>query len=82
MALPKRDDVEPYPAQSAGASHPGPATVEEYFELDDASEIRHEYAQGEIMALASSSFEHDTISNNLRYELRRRLRNGPSSSCS
>lgn len=36
-------------------------TVEEYFELEEQSEIRHEYYDGEVYAMSGTSFKHNDI---------------------
>jgi Uma2 family endonuclease len=36
-------------------------TVEEYFELEEQSEIRHEYYDGEIYAMSGTTFNHNDI---------------------
>lgn len=52
-----------------------PMRVEEYFALDDASpEIRYEYIDGEVYALAGGSLDHSSIAVNLIAELKNRLR--------
>ncbi|MGK3992432.1 Uma2 family endonuclease [Sorangium sp. So ce1024] len=38
---------------------------EEYLELDRASEVRHEYAGGEIFAMSGGTFEHSAIAANI-----------------
>lgn len=48
------------------ASQPIPfATPEEYLELEHESAIKHEYLDGEIVALAGTSFRHNLITRNL-----------------
>lgn len=55
-------------------------TVEEYFALEEASDIRHEYYHGEIFpldglqAMAGASFAHNTIKQNCVIALRLGLR--------
>ncbi|SDG97839.1 Endonuclease, Uma2 family (restriction endonuclease fold) [Dyadobacter soli] len=41
-------------------------TVEEYFELEEQSEIRHEYFNGEMYAMADDSLNHNEIVSNIR----------------
>lgn len=41
-------------------------TVEEYFELEKKSEIRHEYFNGEIYAMAGSTMNHNEVVANIR----------------
>ncbi|MFN7660002.1 MAG: Uma2 family endonuclease [Dolichospermum sp.] len=49
-------------------------TVEEYLELEQTSDIRHEYFAGEVFAMAGGSKEHNIISGNVYSRLRSRLR--------
>lgn len=52
-------------------------TVEEYFQIDEASETRHEYVEGRIIDMAGGSVRHSTIIVNVLAELRTRLRDSP-----
>ncbi len=54
-------------------------TVKEYLELEQTSEIRHEYLGGQVFAMSGGSKEHNTISLNIASRLRSHLRGG---SCS
>lgn len=59
------------------AGHPQPRlTVEEYLEMERASEVRHEYYDGEIFAMVGASFEHNVIVTNLIGLLHPQLRGG------
>lgn len=49
-------------------------TVEEYFELEEQSEIRHEYYDGEVYAMSGTSFNHNDIVDNVRSALKRFFR--------
>jgi Uma2 family endonuclease len=49
-------------------------TVEEYLELEQSSDIRHEYFAGEVFAMAGGSKEHNIISGNVYSRLRSQLR--------
>ena len=40
-------------------------TVEEYFELDEQSDIRYEYYDGEVYAMSGTTFNHNDIVGNL-----------------
>ncbi len=51
-------------------------TVEEYLELEQTSEIRHEYLGGQVFAMSGGSKEHNTISLNIASRLRSDLRGG------
>jgi Uma2 family endonuclease len=52
-------------------------TWEAYLDWEARQPIRHELVDGEIHAMVGGTSEHDTICNNLRGELRERLRGGP-----
>jgi Uma2 family endonuclease len=52
-------------------------TIEEYLQMERASEVKHEYYQGEIFAMAGASNRHITISSNLIIELGTRLKTSP-----
>ncbi|MGB3761139.1 MAG: Uma2 family endonuclease [Rivularia sp. (in: cyanobacteria)] len=52
-------------------------TVEEYFQLEQTSEIRHEYVDGEVFAMAGASEEHNLIVTNIIALLRPHLRGTP-----
>ena len=54
----------------------GLISVEEYLEGERASEVRHEYVDGRVYALAGASDDHNRIAGNLFAELRERLRGG------
>ena len=49
-------------------------SVEEYFELEKNSEIRHEYYQGEMFAMAGTTDIHNTIVLNCAMALRNALK--------
>jgi Uma2 family endonuclease len=53
------------------------ATEAEYLALEATSEVRHEWVDGEIVAMAGGSDRHNVIAVNLVGELRSRLRGGP-----
>ncbi|MDF2387057.1 Uma2 family endonuclease [Nostoc ellipsosporum NOK] len=53
-------------------------TVEEYLQLEQTSEIRHEYVDGEVFAMAGTSEEHNLITGNIIALLRPHLRGTPS----
>lgn len=52
-------------------------TVEEYLELDRASEIPHEYLQGRIVAMADPSREHSLLVTSVVASLYNQLRRKP-----
>jgi Uma2 family endonuclease len=54
-------------------------TIEEYLQLENKSEIRHEYLGGQIFAMSGGSKEHNLIAGNIYSRLRSHLRGG---SCS
>lgn len=49
-------------------------TRDEYFTLEETSEVKHEYFQGELFAMAGGTFNHSTISGNIFAALKSRLR--------
>lgn len=52
-------------------------TVEEYLDMERASEVRHEYLDGQIFEMAGESLAHGRISTNLVAEFRNQLRGKP-----
>ena len=52
-------------------------TIEEYLQMERASDVKHEYFQGEIFAMAGASNRHITISTNLSGELYNKLQTSP-----
>lgn len=55
--------------KSAAAAHL-PLSVEEYLEGELLSEIRHEYVDGEVFAMAGASRNHNRIAGNTFFHLR------------
>jgi Uma2 family endonuclease len=53
------------------------ATPEEYLAFERASEFRHEYFGGEIVAMTGASRRHNLIAGNIFAELRQQLRGKP-----
>jgi Uma2 family endonuclease len=49
-------------------------TVEEYLEGEKSSEVRHEYVDGHVYAMAGASDDHNRIAGNIFGELHERLR--------
>ncbi|MGB3637009.1 MAG: Uma2 family endonuclease [Rivularia sp. (in: cyanobacteria)] len=54
-------------------------TIEEYFQFEQTSEIRHEYLGGQVFAMSGGSKEHNLIAGNIYSRFRSHLRGG---SCS
>jgi Uma2 family endonuclease len=52
-------------------------TVSEYFAIDAASDMRHEYRDGEIIAMAGGTAAHSLIKTNIIRSLGNRLEKGP-----
>jgi Uma2 family endonuclease len=48
-------------------------TVDEYFYVETTSDIKHEYFDGEIFAMAGGSRDHDRISRNVLVHLHQKL---------
>ena len=59
-----------------GHAEPQPRryTTDEYFTLEEASESRHEFFEGEVFAMAGASIAHNTIALNISMALRQGLR--------
>ncbi|MCP9494824.1 MAG: Uma2 family endonuclease [Pyrinomonadaceae bacterium MAG19_C2-C3] len=49
-------------------------TLEEYFELERASEVKYEYFNGEVFAMSGASPEHEAVFGNVFTSLRNQLR--------
>lgn len=56
------------------AEHQKQYTAAEYFALEAQSEVRHEFFEGEIFAMAGESIAHNTIALNVSFALRLALR--------
>lgn len=52
-------------------------TVSQYLEFEKTSEVKHEYLDGEVYAMAGASKRHNLIGNNLNRHLDPHLRGGP-----
>lgn len=52
-------------------------SLQEYYTLEDAADTRHEFHDGEILAMAGGSMSHSQICFNLAGELRTRLKGKP-----
>jgi len=52
-------------------------TVEEYFALEEQSEVRHEFFEGEVFAMAGESVAHNLLAGNCYLALRNTLRGRP-----
>ena len=52
-------------------------TTEEYLELERASELKHEYISGEIVAMAGATRAHNLITGNVAQRLRNQLEGRP-----
>jgi Uma2 family endonuclease len=52
-------------------------TIEEYLEMENASEEKHEYYQGEIFAMSGAKTQHNIITGNLYANLWNKLRGKP-----
>ena len=49
-------------------------SVDDYFTVEEMSEVKHEYFNGEIFAMAGASLRHNEIAANVLSEFRARLR--------
>ncbi len=52
-------------------------SLDEYFALEEASDARFEYWDGDILCMSGGSRAHSRISSNVHYRLRQRLEGGP-----
>jgi len=52
-------------------------TVDDYFTVEEMSEVKHEYWDGEIFAMAGASVAHNAIAANVLTEFRSDLRSTP-----
>lgn len=59
------------------ASPPKVYSIEEYLELEERSEVRHEYVEGVLYALAGGSNRHNRIALNIASLLLGQSRSGP-----
>src|SRR5919201_336187 len=59
------------------AARDRPLTVEEYFALEEASPVRHEYVNGEIYAMSGATRRHSRIAVNIAARLWHAARGGP-----
>lgn len=62
---------------SQAASRPALLKLEEYLELEEASDVRHEYVAGMIYALAGATKRHDRIAGSIYARLWLAARAGP-----
>ena len=60
--------------EPAKAYHRKNWTVEEYLEMETASDEKHEYYRGDVFAMSGALQPHNAISSNLNAELRVKLR--------
>jgi Uma2 family endonuclease len=54
----------------AHAEPVGPMTVDEYFDFEERSPIRHEYVDGEVYAMSGATRRHSAIAGNIFVRLR------------
>ena len=52
-------------------------TVEEYLRLEEKADVRHEFHDGEILAMSGGTYEHSLINVNVTSSLKGRLAGGP-----
>jgi Uma2 family endonuclease len=65
------------PASAYAHTLPPYMTVDEYFAFEEMSELRHEYVNGVVYAMSSSSVAHAMIAEELSSALKAHLRVGP-----
>ena len=54
-------------------------TVEEYFQFEEGSQVRHEYVSGELYAMSGATFRHSTLALNVGTRLHAVAGDGPCS---
>ncbi|MGH8302626.1 MAG: Uma2 family endonuclease [Steroidobacteraceae bacterium] len=69
--------AEPVPQYRASAEDPETFTVEEYLALEESSSMRHEYAAGQIYAMAEPRQAHKLIAGNVFAAAHNHLRGKP-----
>ncbi len=52
-------------------------SIEEYLEMENASTEKHEYYQGEIFAMSGGKMPHNTVCENLFFQLKLKLKGNP-----
>src|SRR3981081_1564916 len=52
-------------------------TVEEYFRLEEESEVRYEYVAGQVFAMSTPLIRHEAITTNMLVHFQNQLRGGP-----
>ncbi len=67
---------EARPTYSA-AVDPSFMTLEEFFEFEEHSPIRHEFINGVVFAMIGPTLNHNRIVNNLAFAIRDQLKRGP-----
>jgi Uma2 family endonuclease len=50
------------------------STIEEYLQMEEASDVKHEYYQGEIFAMSGPKVQHNIVSGNLYVSLHNKLK--------
>lgn len=58
-------------------AHQAPMTVAEYLAMEAAGDVKHEYVDGVVHAMAGGTITHDRIANNIRAALVAHLGDGP-----
>ncbi|WP_431212981.1 Uma2 family endonuclease [Puia sp. P3] len=78
----KEYDYKPWKDSHSGENKVGEAvpaygrqwhTTEQYFIIEDSSPVKHEYHKGQVIAMASATFDHNLICSNLLFRLRSRF---------
>lgn len=65
------------PAAAYAETPPPYMTLDEYFEFEERSQLRHEYVNGVVYAMSGASLAHNEISSALLSAFRAHLRGGP-----
>src|SRR5215475_8197356 len=65
------------PAPAYAETLPTYMTLEEYFEFEEKSQLRHEYVNGVVYAMSAPSLAHARIAGELAFVVKTHLRGGP-----
>jgi Uma2 family endonuclease len=65
------------PASANALRTPSYVTIDEYFELEEVSQIKHEYINGAVYAMSGASLAHVSVANELLVACKAHLRGGP-----
>jgi Uma2 family endonuclease len=70
-------DAVAEPASASALRAPSYMTIDEYFELEEASQFKHEYINGVVYAMSGPTVAHARVTGELFIAFKARLRGGP-----